>query len=377
MSNLRIAIVYDWIDKWGGVERVLLELHRLFPRAIYYASYLDTKSAPWAQDLIIKTTFIQELPAFIKKKRLYSLPFYPYAFESLEFGDFDVVLSVTSSFAKAVITKPGIAHICYLLTPPRFLWSHDTTYIKSPLLRRLISPLTDSLKKWDKISAQRPDHIYSISETVKQRCGRFYGRKSKVLYPPFNSNYWTSLNPERPKMPLPDNFFLVVSRLEPYKRVDLVLQAFNQLSLSLVIVGKGLEEKKLKSIASANTLFLGSLTDEELAYVYKRAQALIMPQEEDFGLTALEALIMGCPVISYGRGGVTEIIKEGKTGIFFRQQTPFSIISALERFHTISYNLKRTVKSTAQDTARKFEAESFTGKMRQIIEGAAREVRNY
>ena len=192
----KIAIVYDWIDKWGGVERVLLVLHEMFPKATFFTSVYNPLRAAWAKRLKIKTSFMQGLPGFIKKQRIISTPLYPFAFESFNFNEFDLVISVTSSFAKSIITQPGTLHVCYLLTPARFLWSHEKDYIRSPLARFLLGGYLDYLKSWDKTSAQRPDKIISISGAVKNRAKKYYGRDSGMIYPPFDTDYWLKIKSE-------------------------------------------------------------------------------------------------------------------------------------------------------------------------------------
>ncbi|HLL61098.1 MAG TPA: hypothetical protein VK338_05245, partial [Candidatus Nitrosocosmicus sp.] len=170
---MKIAIVYDWIDKIGGVERLLLTLHEIFPDAEFYTSYYERISAPWAKDLKINTSFIQKLPSFIKKNRILSIPFYPYAFEAFDFSNFDIVISVTSSFAKAVITKPHTKHICILLTPTRYFWQDENSYIKS-FFKILAAPIINDLRSWDSIISKRPDKYISISNEVKKRTKKYY-----------------------------------------------------------------------------------------------------------------------------------------------------------------------------------------------------------
>lgn len=363
----KIAIVYDWIDKWGGVERVLLTFNEMFPQAHFYSSYFDEKKAPWAKNLKIRTSFIQKLPIFIKSRRVLSLPFYPYAFESFNFNNYDLVISVTSSFAKAVVTQPKTKHICYLLTPTRFLWSHYKQYLGSYGLA--VKGYIESLKRWDKIAAQRPDEIITISQTVAARCEKYYGRKSQVIYPPFDTEYWNKIKSEFPisnnQFPIKfqntnSKFFLIVSRLEPYKRVDLAVETFNKLpDENLIVVGKGSMEGKLKSMALKNIKFLKNLSDQGLTYLYSKAQALIMPQEEDFGYVSLEAQFFGCPIIAYNEGGAKETIVSGKTGILFEEQKPDSLKAALARFHTISYNLKESALRLAGKNVEKYNKENF------------------
>lgn len=353
-SSKKIAIVYDWVDKWGGAERILLALRELFPEADFYTSYVDLEKASWAKPFNFKTTFIQRLPAFIRKNRLFSLLFYPYAFESLSFNSYDKVVSVSSCFAKAVVTRPETDHICILLTPTRWLWSQQEAYLQSfwnkvgSIVLRFPINL---LKKWDKVSAMRPDKILSISQTVADRTTQIYGRKSEVLYPPvivekFEKNL---KNIQKPNAPISPAYILVVSRLEPYKKVDLTLQSvslYNKIHSSqvqLIVVGKGSMERQLKAQADKNTLFISNVTERELFWLYKNAQCLLMPQEEDFGYTAAEAVFCKCPVVSYSKGGVSEIVKGGKTGIFFAEQNPASIVGALESLQKLRYNAEGSI----------------------------------
>ncbi len=395
-NTKKIAIVYDWIDKWGGVERVLLTLHEMFPQAEFYTSYYDDKKALWAKDLNINTSFIQKLPKFIKGIRIASLPFYPYAFESFDFSGYDLVISVTSSFAKSIITKRGTRHICYLLTPTRFLWSQESDYFKNATIKSLLSPYLSTLRDWDYVAAQRPDQIISISQTVADRCKKYYKRDSTVIYPPFDISYWNNIKQnvilERPKgaTRLParqvesfmrmtkdsQKYFLVVSRLEPYKKVGLVIETFKDLvtlpsmqrsskdgetdsKYQLVIAGEGSKEQKLKQMAGKSVTFLSKLTDEELGYLYTHAEALIMPQEEDFGYVSLEAQFFSCPVIAYKKGGAAETVRDGKTGMFFSEQTEKSLKEALMQFDMVKYELKNSTKEFGIKNVERFGKEKF------------------
>jgi len=365
MKNKKIAIVYDWIDKWGGVERVLLHFHKLFPKADFFTSYVDYQKATWAKDLKIKTSFIQDLPNFIKKSRILSLVFYPYAFESFDFSNYDIVVSITSSFAKSVITKPGTLHICYLLTPTRFLWDFSDIYLKK---YDFMSFYIKRLKKWDFAAAQRPDIIISISKTVSERCLKNYKRKSEVIYPPFDKDYWNKIKFEIQnskfkisfKLQIPKEYYLIVSRLELYKRIELAIQSFNRLDKTLVIVGEGSCENKLKRMAKKNILFLKRVSDEELGWLYSNAKALIMPQEEDFGYVSLEAQFFDCPVIAFKKGGATETVVEGKLGMFFDEQTEKSLVDALATFEGKSYNFK-------EEIINEFNEENFDKKFKEYL----------
>lgn len=379
MKSQRIAIVYDWIDKWGGVERVLLNLHEMFPHATFYTSYYDSQSASWAKDLNIKTSFIQYLPNFIKRSRILSLVLYPYAFESFDFSEYDVVISVTSSFAKGVITKPHTKHICYLLTPTRYLWIYPEEYLKTSLQKTFGRIFLQALRKWDFIAAQRPDAYISIAQVVADRCEKIYKRKSAMIYPPFDFDYWNNILLQMKSDELRKNskfsalenkkYFLVVSRLEQYKKVDMVIKAFNaRENDTLVVVGKGTQKDYLQSISKQNIVFIEDISDEELAYLYLNAHALIMAQEEDFGYVALEAQFFGCPVIAFGKGGALETVVQDKTGFFFNQQTEDSLCKALDSFHMLSYNLNLTTKNEGKHHCEKFKKEHFQAKFISQLE---------
>ncbi|MGB9882927.1 MAG: glycosyltransferase [Microgenomates group bacterium] len=367
----KIAIVYDWFDKWGGVERVLLTLHEIFPKAIFFTSYWDKEKANWAKNLVIKTSFIQKLPKFIKKNRLLSLLFYPIAFETFDFSEFDLVISVTSSFAKGVIVKPPTKHIVYLLTPTRFLWVMPENYHLTSFRKKLLSPYLNYLKKWDLAAISRANQLISISNTVKERCIRYYQRKTQVIYPPFDFVYWQMIKSKLQSFKSEkfeyDDYFLVVSRLESYKKVDLVIDVFNKLNKRLIVVGDGSQKNKLKRLANKNITFLENLSDVELGYLYTKAEALIIPQEEDFGYVALESVFFGCPVIAYKKGGVLEIVSENKTGLFFKQQNQDSLKKALAQFQIKKEKLKKYLKKNNFAHLEKFDKIDFIQQFKKYI----------
>ena len=376
VKSKRIAIVYDWIDKWGGVERVLLTLHEMFPKAVFYTSYFDKEEAGWAKSLKIKTSFLQNFPSFIKNSRILSFIFYPFAFESFDFSEYDLVISVTSSFAKSIITRPGTKHICYLLTPTRYLWSHKKDYLRNISVRNLISGYLNMFIKWDNVAAQRPDKIISISETVRNRSLKYYKRDSKVVYPGFDIRYWDKIKSQiiNPKSQinskykiLNTKYFLIVSRLEPYKKVELAIKVFNKLKIPLIIVGEGSQAGQLKQIAGKNITFLSKLSDVELGGLYSKAEALIMPQEEDFGYVSLESQFFNCPVIAYKKGGAVETVIDQKTGLFFEDQTEQSLRKTVERFNKIKYNLKIELSKFGMKNIEKFDKEKFIDKFMKYI----------
>jgi glycosyltransferase involved in cell wall biosynthesis len=359
---MKVAIVYDWIDKQGGVERLLLILSKKYPEADFFTSMYDPEAAPWAKDLKIHTSFMNTLPGIIKKSRILSSKLFPYAFESFDFTGYDLVISVTSSFAKGIITRPETKHICILLTPTRYIWGLKDSYKRSEFFNMMAAPALSKLRKWDFIAAQRPDRIIAISELVADRCDKDYNREAQVIYPPIDTEYWMNLTPEL--VEIPQDYYLVVSRLEPYKRIELVVEAFRLLpDQKCIIVGKGSELSNLKMNAGSNVTFLPDISDAKLAYLLQHAKALLMPQEEDFGYTALEALIFDCPVITYKDSGAAEIVQEGKTGKFIDTQTVESVRKALERFPSVPYN----VASYKKGILDRFSISRFYQQLDQII----------
>ncbi len=323
---MKVALVYDRINKLGGAEKVLLALHHIWPDAPLYTSVYDKKLTPWADVFDVRTSFLQKLP-LPKNKHEY----YPFlmglAFESFNFDEYDVVISVTAEFCKAIITKPQTLHVCYCLNPTSYLWSgYDQYYSGKPgWFRAITTPMINYLRWYDKIIAERPDRYITITKTVQDRLKRYYGRDSDIIYPPVDIK-------ERPfEKASTGNFFLIVSRLAPQKRLDVAIKAFNKLGWPLKVIGSGIEETKLKSLAKNNIEFLGFITDDQLSHYYANCQAVIIPGEEDFNIVSVEAQSYGKPVVAYGRGGVTETVLEGKTGWFFPEQTPEVLVATLQK----------------------------------------------
>ncbi|MDO8515461.1 MAG: glycosyltransferase, partial [bacterium] len=318
---MKTALVYDRINKFGGAERVLLALHEIFPEAPLYTSVYDPIVAPWAKDFDVRTSFIQKLPLPKTAHEYYPFLMGP-AFETFNFDEYDVVISVTHEFAKAIITKPQTKHICYCLTPTSYLWSgYDQYFSNKPVLKFLSKPMVNYLRWYDKIICHRPDKYIAISKTVQSRIKKYYGLDSDVIYPPVNLAL---------KSGATGSYFLIVSRLVPNKRIDIAVEAFNKLELPLKIIGSGRELASLRSRSGPRTEFLGYLTDEEVKGYYERCRAVIIPGEEDFNIVAVEAQSYGKPVIAYRAGGVTETVIEGKTGYFFDEPTAESLIKTVQ-----------------------------------------------
>ena len=357
---MKIALVYDRVNKWGGAERVLLVLHELFPDAPLFTSLYDENKAQWAKVFpSVIPSFLQKLPK-VKSHHEWLEILMPFAFESINLKKFDLVISVTSEAAKGIITRPGTKHICYCLTPTRYLWSHHKDYFKKKFFKTISKIPVFYLKKWDKIVAQRPDVIVAISTAVQNRIKRYYERESVIIFPPVDiSRFYSpeSLLPYRDK-----KYFLIVSRLVPYKKVDLAIKAFNKLGYPLIIVGTGSEEKRLKKLAKRNIVFKSLVSEEELPSLYKKARCFIMPQEEDFGIACVEAQASGVPVIAYKRGGVIDTVIDGKTGLFFDFPTVDSIVDAVKRFDRMRFKTENLI-----DNAKRFSKERFKKEIQNLL----------
>lgn len=347
---MKVALVYDRVNKIGGAERILLALHKLFPNAPLYTSVYNKETAGWAHNFTIKTSFLQKIP-FAKTHHEFFAPFMPLAFESFSFEKYDLVISVSSEAAKGIITSQKTKHIAYILTPTRYLWSGYENYFQNILLKTISLPVVWYLRVWDRQAVQRVDVVAAISKEVQKRVKKYYQRESNVVYPPVgigaevayenflghavrlssSKNFVSS--PRKNK----NSYFLVVSRLVPYKRIDIVIEACNELNLPLKIVGTGSMENNLKKLAGPTVEFVGSLTDKQLAWYYKNCRALIFPGEEDFGITVVEAQLFGKPVIAYRSGGALETVVQGKTGEFFFPQTARALVKVLKTFNEEKY----------------------------------------
>lgn len=341
---MKVALVYDWVDSWGGAERVLLALHKIFPQAPLYTSVYRPEKSRWAQEFNVKTSFLNKIPL----PRRWLSPLIPLAFESFSFDQYDLVISISSFAAKGIICKPDTRHLNYLLTPTRFLWVDPESYLKKPnFLTKLPYRY---LQNWDKIAAWRPDKIVTISQTVKQRCREVYQRPSLVIYPPVDL---TKFHPGKNKK---GDFYLTVSRLVAYKKIAIVIKAFRQNGRQLKIVGCGPQAKKLKKLArgQGNIEFLGRLTDKELVRYYQESQGVIFPAREDFGLVPVEAQACGTPVIAYRAGGAIETIIPGKTGELFPQQTAASLQKTISKFEQKSYNRDNCIRQAQKFSRKKF-----------------------
>ncbi|MDO9230984.1 MAG: glycosyltransferase [bacterium] len=363
INNLRVALVHDFLNQYGGAEKVLEALCEMFPKApIYTLLYDKEKMQGKFSNREIHTSFLQKLPKFFRRRFKYFLPFLPTAPESFDLREYDLVISSSGAWSKGIITRLDTMHIAYIHSPMRFVWDYNEKYLRDERKEKLgfiIRPVLSYFRIWDKLAADRPDHIIANSKYTRSRIKKYYRRESEVIYPPVPS----------PPTPLPNtgeggnkDYFLVVSRLSAYKKIDKAIEAFNKLELPLVIVGTGKEEKRLKKIAKKNIKFVGYQKDEKLPEIYENARAFIFPGVDDFGIAPVEAMMHGIPVIAIKDGGVVEIIEEGKNGEFFESAMPEVIADGVRRF---CENEKNYEKNYIKQSVEKFNKERFK---KEIIE---------
>jgi glycosyltransferase involved in cell wall biosynthesis len=306
---MRLALVHDYLNQYGGAERVLEVLHEMYPDAPIYTSIYDPKRLPTSyRKYDIRTSFMQQLPGVMSHHQAY-LACYPIAFEAFDLSEYDIVLSNSSAWSKGVVTTPETTHVCYCLTPMRWAWRyHD--YVErehlGPVVRFGLPAAMTALRVWDVTSSQRVDQFAAISQAVAARVRKYYGREATVIYPPVVTERFRSGRPA-------GDYYLVVSRLIPYKRVNLVVEAFNRLGLPLKIVGDGRDRVSLQSRAAPNIAFLGRVSDAEVVQLFQGCRAFLFPGAEDFGIAPVEAQAAGRPVISVRGGGALETVVDGET----------------------------------------------------------------
>lgn len=356
---MRVAIAHDWLNQTGGAERVLEVLKESYPSAPVYTSiYWSTVMPAHYKEWDIRTSWLDRLP-LIKQHHQPFLPLYPLAFEGFDLRGYDVVISNKSAFCHGVITPPETVHICYCLTPTRFLWDYHnyvTHEAINPVAVKLLSPVVHLLRLWDRLAADRVEHFIAISETVRRRIQKFYRREAVVIHPPLEVDRFEVRDGR-------GDYFLTVSRLIPYKRIDLAVEAFNTLGLPLKIIGDGRDRRRLEGMAEPNVEFLGTLADRELRQYLSRCKAFIFPGEEDFGIAPLEAQASGRAVIAYAAGGALETVVEGVTGLFFHEHTAESLAEAVSSFD------ERDFDATAiRHHAESFDREIFKSKFRSFVD---------
>ena len=359
--NMRIALVHDYLVQYGGAERVLEALTEIWPNAPIYTLIHDPKLVHHRFDKKdIRTSFLQRVPFTRRNHRIFP-PMMMTAIEQFNLDYYDIVLSDSSSFAKNIITSPSTLHLTYCHTPMRYGWDDCQYYTQEfsfpNLVKKAVPFLMNYIRMWDYYSTNGVDKFIANSKFVAGRIKKYYGRKSIVINPPVNvSDFHITSKKEL------GEYFLIVGRVMKYKRMDLAVRAFNKLRLPLKVVGRGSELESLKKIAGPTIEFTGRVTDEELIEIYSKAQAFIFPQEEDFGIVAVEALASGRPVIAFRAGDVEENIEENVTGVLFNNQTVAEVVDAVKRFQKIDFD-----SEYIRSTSLRFEKKIFKEKIEQFV----------
>ncbi len=357
----RVAFVHDYLNQMGGAERVLLAMHALFPTApVFTTIAAPERLIAEMRGLDIRVSFMQRFPGIAAHHQTY-LPFYPRAIESLDLRDYDLILSSSSAFAKAAIKRPDAMHICYCHTPMRWVWDYDSYIAREslhPLARAILPPVIERLRAWDVATAARVDHFIANSPVVAQRIAIAYQRPATIILPPVNTRRF-AIAPEH------GDYFLALSRLIPYKRIDLAVRACTVLGLPLKVIGVGRDLHRLRSLAGPTVEFLGALPDETMTDVLAHCRALIFPGEEDFGLTPVEAQACGRPVIAFGAGGALSSVIPGVTGRFFHHQSVESLAGVLATFDDRAFD-----PQVIRRHAERFDISRFHRRMARFVHAA-------
>ncbi|MBL8160202.1 glycosyltransferase [Candidatus Saccharibacteria bacterium] len=364
-SSPEIAIVCDWLTNMGGAERVVLAMHEAFPDAPIFTSVFNPEGCPAFLGLDVRTTWLQKLPKSLRYKHQLWPVLRPAAFKKLDLKEYDIILSSASAEAKAVVTRKQMAmHICYCHSPIRYYWSHYEEYMQNPgfgmlnpLVRLVMPAFVRWMRKRDLESTHGVNRFIANSHEVQRRIKEYYNRDSEVIFPPVDTN---RLRPQAPVQK--QDYYLVVGRQIPYKRLDLAVVACSQLNKRLVVIGKGSEHEELKRRGGANVLFLENIEDADITAYFQQAKALIFPGREDFGITPVEALSAGTPVIAYKNGGALDYIQDGINGVFFESQTVDSLMAAIGRFEMINFDPR-----TVSDSAERFSTARFINELRESV----------
>lgn len=348
MSDLprNVALVYDRVAKWGGAEQVLLALHELFPRAPLYTAIHDQQKTSWSKIFpAVIPTFLQKFPLIVKHYEQFPWAM-PVAFECLSFNQYDAVISITSAEAKSIITHPSTMHICYCLTPSRYLWSHNDQYVSHlPVWKRTFAqPLLKYLQAVDRVACHRPDEYISISETVRDRVKKYYNIESEIVYPPVDIDSFTTGKD--------GGYFLWIGRLVKYKNPAAVIELFNKIGLPLVVIGEGAEKDRLKKIAQSNITITGFIGRSEVLGYMKNASALISMHAEDFGINYIEAQAAGKPILGLNIGALTEIITSKKTGTLVDSTDQLEKI--IQNFDSNQFSAKMCIQNAARFSKQRF-----------------------
>lgn len=355
---MKTALVHDWMNQIGGAEDVLETLVSLYPNVpIYTSMYAPEKMPLHWQKWDIRTTFLNRMPFIHKKQQLY-FPLYPMAFEQHDFRGYDLIISNKSGFCHGILTDPDTVHICYCLTPTRYVWRYHQYAEQENLgkvTRGLLQPFLTWLRVWDRLAADRVDHFIAISQEVRRRIAKVYGREATIIYPPVDTSRFAPVNKV-------DDYYLFVGRLVPYRRLDLLIEAFNKMKRPLHIAGSGRDRQRLERLAGPTIKFLGYVPDADLPPLFAGCKAFVFPGEEDFGIAPIQAMAAGRPVIAYAAGGALDTIVPGVTGLLFAEQTVDDIIQAVE-----SFDVEQVDTAVIRQHAVQFDTEVFKEKFKSFV----------
>ena len=383
LGDKKVALVHDFLLYWGGAEATLQVLAKMFPQAPIYTLLQDEQfTKKHFRGREIRTSFLQKIPRWIRKKHTRLLPLMPTAIESLNLRDYDLVISSSSAFAKGIVVKPKTTHVCYMHAPMRYVWDYYHQYFQERFGNRakiFTRTFLNYLRTWDRASADRADHLVANSRYTARRIEKYYRRESMVIYPPVEVEKF-ALSPDKANSSISSSsdliekqnqarrgsYFLTTGRLATYKRVDLLIEAFQKLKLPLVIVGDGPERKKLEKLAQGNSKIkiLGWQSEEKLIRLYQNSRAFVCATEDDFNITCVEAMAAGTPVIALKKGGVQETVIEGQTGIFFQEARLELVVDGVRRFIEKEADFDSEV---IQARAREFSRERFEKEMRKYL----------
>jgi glycosyltransferase involved in cell wall biosynthesis len=359
MAIMHLALVHDWLNQRGGAEDVLEVLVGMYPQAPLYTSMYWREGMPatygeWA----IRTTWMDRLPGIHRHHQPY-LPLYPLAFGRLDLSQYPVVLSNKSGFCHGVRTGSRTTHVCYCLTPTRYVWRYQEYAARESLplpVRAAVKPLILWLRRWDYQAAQRVNHFIAISTEIQARIRQHYQRDSTIIFPPVDTHQFTPTSRR-------DDYFLFVGRLVPYRRIDLAVRAFNRLGLPLLIAGDGRDRETLEATAHSNVKFLGRVSDAERAELMARCRAYILPGSEDFAIAPVQAMASGRPVIAYASGGALDTVIPGETGLYFHEPTVESLVAAVRQFDELNFD-----EVTIRGHAEQFDKSVFECKLQAFVD---------
>lgn len=366
-NSMRVALVHDWFNqRIGGAEQVTRKLSQMFPEApIYTLIYNHQKFGNFVSSSRLRTSFLQKLPEGVKKQARYLLPLIPRAVGSLDLTGYNIIISNSSAFVKNIKRPSGAVHICYCNSPLRAVWDYADEYLAEQEVGNIQQSaaryISNRIRRWDYNGSKNVDYFIANSHNVAARIAQYYHRKSEVIYPP------VSLEGLRPSLNK-DDYYLILSGLTQYKKIDLAIEACKIGGRKLVIVGDGKDRKRLELISNQLIEFKGHVTEQVKQSLLRRAKALIFPSEEDFGITPIEAMASGTPVIAYGKGGVTETVINKRTGLFFSKQTPEGLSEAIDEFETMKF---KTASLTAQ--AAKFDSSVFEQKLLAYVKHVSKQ----